>query len=158
MKILTDPNKLRQIVTKSEGKILVGVDLSVLEIMPLNNTTTHITKARALFDSHPETLPEIDKSGFYVLKPGCYEVTLNEGIRLPKNCFGVTYSRSSLHRGGNHIFNGVFEPGYIARNMHCSLRVNNLLKIEIGAYLCQIIIYQGTFKKDYNQQGQYKND
>ena len=159
--IITDPKKLKKICPN--GKIgYIGVDLSVKEVSIIDISTGLIPsknrkdKKTVITDSLKLNATE---QGTWDLTKGVYEIILEQSINIPKNCYGITYGRSSLHRCGCGIENGVFEPGYKADNMKCTLHVNNRhLFLEVGSYICQILLFEGDFNKDYKKEGQWKKD
>jgi dUTP pyrophosphatase len=92
-----------------------GIDLTLKEIAlfsssgslgPTNENRILATVSPLVFDG----LGRLD------LLPGCYLVTYNEVVNLPKNIMALAMPRSSLLRCGVAIHNAVWDAGYSGRS------------------------------------------
>lgn len=97
--------------------------------------------------------------GVYDLPAGYYEVTFEEGCKIPANCAMYFKTRSSLVRCGAEIRSGQFDGGFETDRMGAFLKVEIPIKIERGARVAQAIVTE-TYTVDeedlYN--GQWQND
>lgn len=92
-----------------------GIDLTLKEVSlfsspgsvgPRNDSRTLSSTSPLVFDG----LSRID------LLPGCYLLTYNEVVNLPKNIMALVRPRSSLLRCGVSIHNAVWDAGYSGRS------------------------------------------
>jgi dUTP pyrophosphatase len=59
---------------------------------------------------------EFDSAGSLKLAPGCYLITYNEVVHLPKNLMALGRPRSSLLRCGVNVGTAVWDAGYEGRS------------------------------------------
>ena len=92
-----------------------GIDLTLKEIALLSSPGSlgPGTEGRALSSTSPLVF---DGLGRVDLLPGCYLVTYNEVINLPKNIMALAMPRSSLLRCGVSIHHAVWDAGYSGRS------------------------------------------
>ena len=101
-----------------------GIDLTLRNVSGFT-TTGHIP-----VDNNRRLISELkqfeyDNNGMLELKSGCYLITLNEIVNLPKNIMALAKPRSSLLRCGVAIHNAVWDAGYSGRSQ-CLMVVYNL--------------------------------
>lgn len=83
---------------------------------------------------------DFDKSGCASLSPGCYVVTFNEIVHLPKNIMALGKPRSSLLRCGVAIHNAVWDAGYHGRSQALMVVYNSLgFVIQRNSRVLQLI-------------------
>lgn len=92
-----------------------GIDLT------LRSVSEFINPGRIPVDNNCRVISnlvqlEYDDEGMLKLKPGCYLITLNEIVNLPKNIMAIGKPRSSLLRCGVAIHNAVWDAGYSGRS------------------------------------------
>ena len=64
----------------------------------------------------PETMEIEFEKDWIFLEKGCYRVTLNEIISIPKNITAIGKPRSSLVRSGATVLTAVWDAGYTGRS------------------------------------------
>jgi len=101
-----------------------GVDLTVKEIALLSSpgSLNLRNEARVLSSTSPLVF---DGLGGIDLLPGCYLVTHNEVVNLPKNIMALAMPRSSLLRCGVSIHNAVWDAGYSGRSQSLMVVYNS---------------------------------
>ena len=97
--------------------------------------------------------------GVYDLPTGYYEVTFEEGCKIPADCAMYFKTRSSLVRCGAEIRSGQFDGGFETDHMGAYLKVELPIKIEKGARVAQAIINETyPVEKEYLYDGQWQRD
>jgi len=88
-----------------------GIDLTLKEVALFSSPGSlgPGNEGRALSSTSPLVF---DGLGRVDLLPGCYLVTYNEVVNLPKNIMALAMPRSSLLRCGVSIHNAVWDAGY----------------------------------------------
>jgi len=92
----------------------------------------------------------------WLLHDGVYDITFNEGCKIPENRVAFIKQRSSLYRNGAIINSPVFDPGFETENMGTLLYVHEPLFIEKDARVAQIYFHECNGADLYN--GQWQND
>jgi len=149
--ILNSDQILKFIVTNGKGKpAQVGYDLTVKNI-------TQITGGKIGVESVITPYMEVpfNNNGWW-LQPGVYSLTFEQGIKLDKKHTAFIRHRSSLLRIGALITSGVFDPGFECEEIGATMFVNNLIGIEKGVRLVQIIIMENYSANKY--EGSYQGD
>ena len=92
-----------------------GVDITVRDIALLSSSGKlgAQNEARVLSTTAPLVF---DVAGSMDLLPGCYQITYNEIIHLPKDIMALAFPRSSLLRCGVSIHTAVWDAGYSGRS------------------------------------------
>jgi dUTP pyrophosphatase len=92
-----------------------GIDVTLKEIALFSSSGSlgAGTESRVLSTTSPLVF---DGLGRVDLLPGCYLVTYNEVVNLPKNIMALALPRSSLLRCGVSIHNAVWDAGYSGRS------------------------------------------
>jgi len=92
-----------------------GVDLTVKEIAAFSSpgTISVDNTERVISGTTPIVF---DEESSINLPPGCYLVTCNEVVNLPKDIMGLARPRSSLLRCGVSIHTAVWDAGYSGRS------------------------------------------
>jgi dUTP pyrophosphatase len=107
----------------------------------------------------PEMLPlEFNRDGALHLTPGCYSLTYNEVVHLPKDVMALGLSRSSLLRCGASLHTAVWDAGYEGRS-ESLLVVSNAqgLLLKKNARVLQLVFFRlsGTTE---GYQGRYQGE
>jgi deoxycytidine triphosphate deaminase len=92
----------------------------------------------------------------WLLHPGVYDITFNEGCKIPENRVAFIKQRSSLYRNGAIINSPVFDPGFETEFMGTLLYIHEPLFIEINARVAQIYFHECEPAEKYD--GQWQND
>jgi dUTP pyrophosphatase len=92
----------------------------------------------------------------WLLYEGVYDITFNEGCKIPNNRVAFIKQRSSLYRNGAIINSPVFDPGFETENMGTILYVYETIFIEQDARVAQIYFHKCDSAEEYN--GQWQGD
>lgn len=92
----------------------------------------------------------------WILYEGVYDITFNEGCKIPDNRVAFIKQRSSLYRNGAIINSPVFDPGFETQNMGTLLYVHETIFIEKDARVAQIYFHECEPADKYD--GQWQND
>jgi deoxycytidine triphosphate deaminase len=92
----------------------------------------------------------------WLLHDGVYDITFNEGCKIPDNRVAFIKQRSSLYRNGAIINSPVFDPGFETENMGTLVYVYETIFIEKDARVAQIYFHECEPAEKYN--GQWQND
>ena len=98
----------------------------------------------------------LDGDKGWLLYEGVYDITFNEGCKLPDNRVAFIKQRSSLYRNGAIINSPVFDPGFETANMGTILYVHETLFIEENARVAQIYFHECQSAEKYD--GQWQGD
>jgi deoxycytidine triphosphate deaminase len=104
----------------------------------------------------PENTIMLDGTEGWLLHEGVYDITFNEGCKLPENRVAFIKQRSSLYRNGAIINSPVFDPGFETQNMGTLLYVHETLFIEKDARVAQIYFHECKSAEKYD--GQWQGD
>ena len=141
-----------------EGVQQQGVDLRVKEIRKVNEKMSgYVPREGKTKIPTSDTIELFDDA--YVLKPGYYEVTFEEGCSIPNNATLQIKTRSSLVRCGAICHSGQFDGGFHTENVGCFLHVILPISMAKGARLAQALVFESYEVDDdkmYN--GQWQND
>jgi dUTP pyrophosphatase len=99
---------------------------------------------------------QLDGVEGWLLHEGVYDITFNEGCKIPDNRVAFIKQRSSLYRNGAIINSPVFDPGFETQNMGTLLYVYETLFIEKDARVAQIYFHECEPAEKYD--GQWQND
>lgn len=162
-----DDGIINDMINEDVQKQSCGVDLTIKKIEKfLNNGIVD-------FDNSTRKLPELqivnpknsaiqkgeDKVGGYLLSPGCYLVSFNETLDIPKDRVGIARPRSTMLRCGCTVETAVFDAGYIGKPQ-CLLVVHNPHGLVLGmnAKVIQIIFMEMNDEvSGYSGQYLYEN-
>ena len=104
----------------------------------------------------PQNTIMLDGVEGWLLYDGVYDITFNEGCKIPDNRVAFIKQRSSLYRNGATINSPVFDPGFETQNMGTLLYVHETIFIEKDARVAQIYFHECSGADLYN--GQWQND
>ena len=133
-----------------------GIDLTLKEIALLSSSGSLglSNESRALSSTSPLVF---DGLGRIDLLPGCYLVTYNEVVNIPRNIIALATPRSSLLRCGVSIHSAVWDAGYSGRSQSLMMVYNPRgFRIYRNARIIQMVFfllssevaqgYQGIFQ------------
>ena len=104
----------------------------------------------------PYPLQNVDGYNGWLLYPGTYDITFNEGCKIPDNRVAFIKQRSSLWRNGTLINSPVFDPGFETEFMGTIMLVTEPIFIEENARIAQIYFHKCDSAEKYD--GQWQND
>lgn len=156
---MLNAEQIKQYITFSEHSKLTqaGVDLSVFKIEVVLRGGKVLKDKTIIDKENYEEIPleEIENKQCWVLKPGIYSCTFNEGINIPNNAQAKVTHRSSIYRMGNIIESPWWDAGFHCNNMNSTLIVNIEMVVEQNARLAQVVFHEMTETKNlYNGQWQ----
>jgi deoxycytidine triphosphate deaminase len=145
----------------------VGYDITLKEVQKIglkigDNTYRQGKIGKVLKDKTelteytPQNTIMLDGVEGWLLHEGVYDITFNEGCKLPENRVAFIKQRSSLYRNGAIINSPVFDPGFETQNMGTLLYVHETIFIEKDARVAQIYFHECNGAELYN--GQWQND
>lgn len=135
----------------------VGIDLSLASVHKCTvgsvvyREKTHIDATG--FVEVPTTL--VDGKECWMLEPGTYAITFNEGCKIPANAAAFIIHRSSLYRTGTSIVSPVWDPGFETEKMGTVMIVNVRLVVEKNARVAQMIVHETATEAELYQ-GQWQ--
>ena len=118
-----------------------GIDLTLKEIALLASPGSLglSNESRTLSSTSPLVF---DGLGRIDLLPGCYLVTYNEVVNIPRNIIALATSRSSLLRCGVSIHNAVWDAGYSGRSQSLMVIYNPRgFRIYRNARIVQMVFF-----------------
>jgi deoxycytidine triphosphate deaminase len=141
----------------------VGYDLTLKQVNKIGNKGISIPKiGKVLKDKTeltnytPHGLMNLDGVTGWLLYAGVYDITFNEGCKIPDNRVAFIKQRSSLYRNGAIINSPVFDPGFETDFMGTLLYVHETLFIEENARVAQIYFHECAPAEKYD--GQWQGD
>jgi deoxycytidine triphosphate deaminase len=141
----------------------VGYDLSLKAVQKIGIGTVidgrigKVLKDRTELTTYiPTTTIKVDGMEGWLLYQGVYDITFNEGCKIPDNRVAFIKQRSSLYRNGAIINSPVFDPGFETQNMGTLLYIHETIFIERDARVAQIYFHECDPADKYD--GQWQND
>jgi dUTP pyrophosphatase len=141
----------------------VGFDLTLKQVNKIGYKGSPMTRiGKVLKDKTeltsytPYPLMNLDGATGWLLHQGVYDITFNEGCKLPDNRVAFIKQRSSLYRNGTTINSPVFDPGFETEFMGTLMYVHETIFIEENARVAQIYFHECQSAEMYN--GQFQND
>jgi hypothetical protein len=156
------------LLENTQGKpAQVGYDLSLKAVQKIGNKIGYnvfkegqigkILKDKTVLTTYtPVDTIMLEGNEGWLLHDGVYDITFNEGCKIPENRVAFIKQRSSLYRNGTIINSPVFDPGFETQNMGTLLYVHEPLFIEKDARVAQIYFHECNGAELYN--GQWQND
>jgi dUTP pyrophosphatase len=100
-----------------------------------------------------------DGLGRMDLLPGCYLVTYNEVVNLPKNIMALAMPRSSLLRCGVSIHNAVWDAGYSGRSQSLMVVYNPQgFRLHENARIVQMVFFFLSREVAQGYQGMFQGE
>jgi len=137
---------------------LNGVDLTVKEIALLSSpgSLNLRNEARVLSSTSPLVFNGL---GGIDLLPGCYLVTHNEVVNLPKNIMALAMPRSSLLRCGVSIHNAVWDAGYSGRSQSLMVVYNSQgFRLYKDARVVQLVFFRLSHEVAEGYKGMFQGE
>ena len=142
----------------------VGIDLNVLKIQRIYGGGIIPEKGKTKLGQKELVQKQSGKeigleNAVWVLEPGVYDVTFEQGCKIPANRTMILRQRSSLLRNGVNLHSSVFDPGFETEQIGTVMQVFVPIVIEYGARIAQALVYQhDAVDKDDLYNGQFQND
>lgn len=139
-----------------------GVDLNLIKVELIDGTHTNGVvplKGKTLLAMRIPVELEIGSSGVpgWYLVPGAYDVTLQQGCKVPNDKMLLIRQRSSLLRNGTTLHSSVFDAGFETTNIGTVMIVHTPIYIHQGARIAQIYAHNSNVVENlYN--GQFQGD
>jgi deoxycytidine triphosphate deaminase len=156
------------LLENTQGKpAQVGYDLSLKAVQKIGNKIGYnvfkdgqigkVLKDKTVLTTYLSIDPiMLEGNKGWLLHDGVYDITFNEGCKIPDNRVAFIKQRSSLYRNGATINSPVFDPGFETEFMGTLLYVHEPLFIELNARVAQIYFHECSGAELYN--GQWQND
>jgi dUTP pyrophosphatase len=135
-----------------------GIDLTLKEIALFSSSGSlgPSNQNRVLSGTSPLVF---DGLGRVDLSPGCYLVTYNEVVNLPKNLMALAMPRSSLLRCGVSIHNAVWDAGYSGRSQSLMVVYNPQgFRLYRNARIVQMVFFFLSRDVAQGYQGMYQGE
>jgi len=87
-----------------------AIDLRLKQVFEIGNDVFFIDETTKKHRQITEIQP--DGNGYYRLKPGSYQITMLNEIRVGDSEAGFVITRSTLNRNGVFITSGLYDSGY----------------------------------------------
>ena len=136
-----------------------GVDITVRDIAMLSSPGKLGAQDKTRILSTTTSLV-FDTASSIDLLPGCYQITYNEIINLPKDIMALAFPRSSLLRCGVSIHTAVWDAGYSGRSQSLLVVYNPLgFRLLKDAAVIQLVFFRLSqeVSEGYNGMFQYEN-
>lgn len=163
--IILEGHEIREFLTdlRKYGKVSgVGYDLSVGSIKKVISGFSKILIEKTYIDPDtyiPIEVQIIDDREMFVLFPGVYSITFDQGCKIPLDVVGFIEQRSSLIRMGAQIPHSPYERGYEVDQMGAIMIVHNFIQIERHSRVAQMMMYRvPKAEKGYDGQWQKERD
>ena len=162
--MLLNANQVEQmLVTNGKGKkAQVGYDLTVTDVKSIRGGMLFADKT--VLESYDEVkLTTVEKSegdyrNAWVLNPGIYSITFEQGCKLDDKTTAFIRQRSSILRMGGTVTSGVYDPGFEVDQMGGVMTLTRTVVLEKGARLAQIIMFENNSAELYDGQWQKDKD
>ena len=138
----------------------VGYDLSIKSVSELEGNGRVMKSG-----THVNSLIQLPATEFtmegevvmgWILDPGTFDVTCNEGCDIAANRTAMVRQRSSLLRNGAIIASSIFDPGFKTDNIGTVMIVTKRIFIEQDARIAQMYFHENSEGELYD--GQFQND
>jgi len=142
----------------------VGWDLTLADVKQIGAGHHKLTQSGSEIDQNayvPVPLminPHKESEKLWILAPGVYSLTFHQGCSLPNHIKAEIVHRSSLLRMGVEIKSAVYDPGFKVERMGAVMIVHNMVSIEYGARVAQILMATTEEAVKYNGQWQGQKD
>lgn len=148
------------LVTRGKGaKAQIGYDLTVKNIKRIPGGSSVLTDKTQIIPYEEVSPIKIDGDRYcYMLHPGTYSLTFDQGCCLDNKHGAFIRHRSSILRSGGIITSGVYDPGFQVDEMGAVLIVTVPFTIELGARVAQIVLFETETSQEYDGQFQGGKD
>lgn len=138
-----------------------GVDLNLIKVEKLSGGGFIPKEGKTLPSNKEEVLSgKMEVFGgkdVWILHPGVYDITFQQGCKVPSNKRLEIIQRSSMSRCGGFIRSAVFDAGFETNNMGTIIQINHTMTVEVGARVAQVVSYESNEVENLYD-GQFQND
>jgi dUTP pyrophosphatase len=135
-----------------------GIDLTLKEVALFSSPGTLGSRDddRVLSSTSPLVFDGLSRVD---LLPGCYLVTYNEVVNLPRNIMALAGPRSSLLRCGVSIHNAVWDAGYSGRSQSLMVVYNTKgFRLHRDARIVQMVFFSLSRQVSQGYQGMFQGE
>ena len=135
-----------------------GVDLTIKDVAMFSSAGTIPVdnKDRVLSSVSPLIFDGLDRLD---LLPGCYLITCNEIVNLPRNIMALAYPRSSLLRCGVSVHTAIWDAGYSGRSQSLMVVYNPQgIRIYRNARFIQLVFFYLSKEVEEGYKGVFQNE
>jgi dUTP pyrophosphatase len=135
-----------------------GVDLTIKDVAMFSSAGTIPVdnKDRVLSSVSPLVFDGLDRLD---LLPGCYLVTCNEIVNLPRNIMALAYPRSSLLRCGVSVHTAIWDAGYSGRSQSLMVVYNPQgIRIYRDTRFIQLVFFYLSKEVEEGYKGVFQNE
>ena len=135
-----------------------GIDLTLKEVALFSSRGSLApgNEGRALSSTSPLVFNGLRRVD---LLPGCYLVTYNEVVNLPKDIMALAMPRSSLLRCGVSIHNAVWDAGYSGRSQSLMVVYNPQgFRLYRNARIVQMVFFFLSREVAQGYQGMFQGE
>lgn len=135
-----------------------GIDLTLKEVFQFT------TPGKIDFDNAQRELSQTRKlefpaDGWLHLSPGSYKIIYNEIVKIPTDCCGFGFTRSSLLRCGAAIECALWDPGYEGRSESLLVVSNpNGIKLKKDSRVLQLAFIKLVSEAKNTYSGKYHKE
>ena len=125
-----------------------AVDLRLKKVFEIQPDVFVIDEKTKTHRKTQEITP--DPEGYFNLKPGKYEVVMENEIHVAEGEAGWVVTRSTLNRNGVYITSGLYDSGYngvVAGVLHVNIAP---MKVQIGTRIAQFLLFEAESLSAYN--------
>lgn len=132
-----------------------GIDLNLIKVEKLQGVGDIPIKGKTKLPIYIEV--DFSADNYWCLQPGTYNITFQQGCKIPKDQMLLIRQRSSLLRNGGVLHSSVFDAGFETSNIGTVMVLTHPVNIEVGARIAQIYnhettpvenLYNGQFQRD----------
>lgn len=146
------------LTTNGKGEAAqVGYDLTIKKVSVINGGKLLISGTE-VDEYHKVSTIISEGKDIWILQPGAYSVTFEQGCKLDNKTTAFIRQRSSLLRMGGTCTSGVYDPGFEVDEMGGVMILTQRTVIEKGARIAQIIMHENNPAELYDGQWQGKKD
>lgn len=153
-----DRGVVREMIDPQVQVQICGVDLT------LRSVERFVTPGAIDYDNKERQVSNteeiaFDDAGWVSLEAGCYLVTFNETVSIPKALTALARPRSSLLRSGATVETALWDPGYQGRSQSLLVVFNPRgLRLKRNARLIQLAFYRLSAVAEKGYEGAYQNE
>lgn len=135
-----------------------GIDLTLREI------SNFASSGKIDFDNSERELPACNRinfgpGGWLHVAQGAYKVSYNEVVKIPADCAGLGFPRSSLLRCGASLECALWDPGYEGRSESLLIVSNpHGISLKKDARLMQLVFVKLSEKASETYNGEYHKE